>query len=252
MRTMGYCGWFVMMTTVRGYYISRNSRQAKYMELLKQKEFPLLVVEGPAGTGKTAIACQHAMKLLQEKKIRKVIITRPTVPSDDGIGFLKGGLNEKMTPWLIPLLEVFEEFHDRREIQRMIEDNVLEMAPLSFMRGRTFKSCFVIADEMQNATPAQTKMLLTRIGENSKMVVTGDITQSDLKKNQCGLEDLIERLEMWLPRHEMYNKGIAMVRFEEEHIERSPIVSEISKMYNNNHILVLEEEKNNIISVDYK
>jgi phosphate starvation-inducible PhoH-like protein len=209
-------------------YTPRNTRQEKYDRLLQDRH-PLIIAEGPAGTGKTMMACQHALRLLSEKKIKKIIVTRPTIAADDGIGYLKGGLQEKMTPWLAPALDVFMEFYTRDKVKNMLELGLLEMAPLSFMRGRTFKTAFVIADEMQNATPGQTKMMLTRLGDDSRMVVTGDIAQSDIK-GLNGLDDLIQRIENQ-PSKDMYAKGIALLRFQQEHIERHPLLITLCDLY---------------------
>lgn len=216
------------MASFQPIYMPRNARQEKYDRLL-QDRYPLIIAEGPAGTGKTMMACQHALRLLSEKKIKKIIVTRPTIAADDGIGYLKGGLQEKMTPWLAPALDVFMEFYTRDKVKSMLEIGILEMAPLSFMRGRTFKSAFVIADEMQNATPGQTKMMLTRLGEDSRMVVTGDIAQSDIR-GLNGLDDLIQRIEA-KAASDMYGKGIALLRFQQQHIERHPLLITLCDLY---------------------
>jgi len=227
-----WCCFFLCLlrstTSFQPLYEPRNSRQEKYARLLTERT-PLIIAEGPAGTGKTLMACQHALRLLAEKKVKRVIVTRPTIAADDGIGYLKGGLQEKMTPWLAPALDVFQEFYSRDKVKTMMDLGILEMAPISFMRGRTFKSSFVIADEMQNATPSQTKMVLTRLGEESRIVVTGDIAQSDISGNN-GLADLIERVEKYPPA-EMYGRGLAVIRFQQEHIERHPLLKTLCELY---------------------
>lgn len=221
-------------------YEPRNNKQVKYMEVLKNTKYPLIIAEGPAGTGKTAFACQYGLQLLHDKRIQKLVITRPTVSSDDGIGFLRGGMQEKMTPWTAPLMDVFKEYYSKDQLRVLMEDERIEIAPISFMRGRTFKSSFVIADEMQNATPGQIKMVLTRLGEGSRMVVTGDTRQSDLRCMN-GLTDLIERLNDFLPDHEMYEKGIALVRFDSSHIQRHFLLKTISELYEDD----VEEDEDN-------
>lgn len=222
----------------RGYrqmmvaYEPRNPRQMKYKTLLE--ECSLVVAEGPAGTGKTAMACQHAISMLEKKRIRKVVITRPTIgPAGEEIGFLKGDLRDKMLPWMLPILDVFHEIHPREKVRGMLESGVLEIVPLCFMRGRTFKGSLILADEMQNATPAQVRMLLTRLGEGSRMVLTGDGAQSDLigEGGQNGLTDLVNRLHQKLTAPERASRGIGLIRFEPVHVERHPLLTTFHELY---------------------
>ena len=138
---------------------------------------------GPAGTGKTFIACHTAVEQLKSTKIEKIIITRPIVSVEENMGFLPGSINEKMDPFTRPIFDVLSSSYDKKEIQLLIKKNIIEISPLGFMRGRTFDNAFIIADEMQNSSPNQMKMLLTRIGENSKLVITGDLEQSDYGHN---------------------------------------------------------------------
>jgi phosphate starvation-inducible PhoH-like protein len=192
---------------------------------LKNPRLYIVFAIGPAGTGKTMLAVQMAIKQLKEGVIRKIIVTRPAVSVDEEHGFLPGTLNQKMEPWTRPIFDVFEEYYHPREIQNMIEDGVIEIAPLAMMRGRTFKNSFIIADECQNTSASQMKMLLTRIGENSRMVVTGDLNQADRPKENGLLEFC-----------NLYNKGgeyrmIAMARFDIKDVERHPVVKEILKIY---------------------
>ncbi len=205
--------------------IPRNLNQENYIELLKNPRLYIVFAIGPAGTGKTMLAVQMAIKQLKEGVIRKIIVTRPAVSVDEEHGFLPGTLNQKMEPWTRPIFDVFEEYYHPREIQNMIEDGVIEIAPLAMMRGRTFKNSFIIADECQNTSASQMKMLLTRIGENSRMVVTGDLNQADRPKENGLLEFC-----------NLYNKGgeyrmIAMARFDIKDVERHPVVKEILKIY---------------------
>jgi phosphate starvation-inducible PhoH-like protein len=205
--------------------VPRNLSQETYLELLKNPKKYITFAIGPAGTGKTMLAVQMAIKLFKEGLISKIIVTRPAVSVDEEHGFLPGTLNQKMEPWTRPIFDVFEEYYHPKEIQEMLEDGVIEISPLAYMRGRTFKNAFVIADEMQNATPSQMKMLLTRLGDNSRMVVTGDLNQAD-RPRENGLLEFCE----------LYGQGgdyrmIAMARFETKDVERHPVVREVLKIY---------------------
>ena len=205
--------------------IPRNLSQETYIELLKNPKKYIVFAIGPAGTGKTMLAVQMAIKLFKEGAISKIIVTRPAVSVDEEHGFLPGTLNQKMEPWTRPIFDVFEEYYHPREIADMLDDGVIEISPLAYMRGRTFKNAFVIADEMQNATPSQMKMLLTRIGENSRMVVTGDLNQAD-RPRENGLLEFCS----------LFDEGgdfrmIAMARFETKDVERHPVVKEVLKIY---------------------
>lgn len=205
--------------------VPRNISQENYLELLKNPKKYIVFAIGPAGTGKTMLGVQMAIKLYKEGVINKIIITRPAVSVDEDHGFLPGTLNQKMEPWTRPIMDVFEDYYHPKEIAEMLEDGVIEISPLAYMRGRTFKNAFVIADEMQNATPSQMKMLLTRLGENSRMVVTGDLNQAD-RPRENGLLEFCN----------LYGQGgdyrmIAIARFEAKDVERHPVVKEILKIY---------------------
>jgi phosphate starvation-inducible PhoH-like protein len=210
--------------------VPRNLSQEHYVEFLKNPRKHIVFAIGPAGTGKTMLAVQMAIKLYKEGEVSKIIVTRPAVSVDEEHGFLPGDLNAKMAPWTRPIFDVFEEYYHPKEIQEMLEDGIIEISPLAYMRGRTFKNAFVIADEMQNATPSQMKMLLTRLGENSRMVVTGDLNQAD-RPRENGLLQFCE----------LYGQGgeyrmIAMARFEARDVERHPVVKEILKIYKEDSI----------------
>jgi phosphate starvation-inducible PhoH-like protein len=205
--------------------VPRNLAQETYLELLKNPRKYIVFAIGPAGTGKTMLGVQMAIKLYKEGVISKIIITRPAVSVDEDHGFLPGTLNQKMEPWTIPIIDVFEEYYHPKEIAEMLEDGVIEISPLAYMRGRTFKNAFVIADEMQNATPSQMKMLLTRLGDGSRMVVTGDLNQAD-RPRENGLLEFCS----------LYGQGgdyrmIAMAEFEAKDVERHPVVKEILSIY---------------------
>ena len=207
------------------HIIPRNTSQEHYLELLKNPKKHIVFAIGPAGTGKTMLGVQWAIKQLKEGVIDKIIITRPAVSVDEEHGFLPGTLNQKMEPWTKPIMDVFQEYYHTKQIAEMLEEGTIEISPLAYMRGRTFKNAFIVADEMQNATPSQMKMLLTRIGENSRMVVTGDLAQADRPKENGLLEFC-----------ELYGQGgeyrmIAMARFETKDIERHPVVKEVLSIY---------------------
>jgi phosphate starvation-inducible PhoH-like protein len=182
-------------------------------KLLTMKK-PVTVVTGPAGTGKTLIACRVATEKLLKNQVHKIIITRPTVSADEDLGYLPGKLEKKMDPWIRPMFELFETAKVHKSV---------EIVPLAYMRGRTFKNAFIIADEMQNSTKNQMKMILTRIGDDSNMVVTGDTAQSDLGYEN-GLRDLVNRLDV--PR-----EYLEYIQMSDEDIQRHPAVKEILGMY---------------------
>jgi phosphate starvation-inducible protein PhoH and related proteins len=205
--------------------IPRNKSQEQYFLKLQDPTKTMIFAVGPAGTGKTLLATQTAIKLLKDKEIDKIIVTRPAVSVDEQHGFLPGTLEKKMEPWTRPIFDVFAEYYYAREVQSMLLEGVIEVSPLAYMRGRTFKNAFVIADEMQNATPSQMKMLLTRIGENSRMVITGDLKQADR------LEDngLIEFIRLLRDKDNL--KHVDIVNFGQKDIERHPAVKEILEIY---------------------
>ena len=207
------------------HIIPRNTSQENYVELLKNPRKHIIFAIGPAGTGKTMLGVQMAVKQLKEEVIDKIVVTRPAVSVDEEHGFLPGKLEQKMEPWTRPIFDVFREYFHVREIASMLENGVIEISPLAYMRGRTFKNAFIVADEMQNATPSQMKMLLTRIGEHSRMVVTGDLQQADRPTNN-GLLEFVERIQ----RHSGH-KMVDIAWFETKDIERHPVVKEILSIY---------------------
>jgi len=208
--------------------IPRNLNQETYIEQLLNPSNTIVFGVGPAGTGKTMLAVVSAIKELKAKTIERIVVTRPAVGVDDEKhGFLPGDLNAKMAPWTRPIFDVIQEYYSPQETAKMIEDGIIEISPLAFMRGRTFKNCYIIADEMQNATPNQMKMLLTRIGDDSRMVVTGDVQQTDRRESENGLIDFGKLYEKFGT-----SKFIRMVKFTHNDIERHPAVSEILTIYN--------------------
>jgi phosphate starvation-inducible PhoH-like protein len=215
----------------RVLYAPKNSKQEKLDNFLKQN-FPIVVAEGPAGTGKTLLSTQHSIQLLHENKIKKIVMTRPTVFTGSDIGFLPGTLEDKMQPWMMPMLDVFQEFYAKDKIRKLINEGIVEIVPLGFMRGRSFRHCAIVADEMQNSSTEQMKMLLTRVGENSKLVITGDLKQTDLTGQTNGLEDLLDRLQLkYISPHEMIKDGFGIVRLDGQCIERHPVIVKILDLY---------------------
>ena len=212
----------------------KNNQQNKYDEFLKNPEIKLIIGNGPAGTGKTLLACNSAIKQFENKKFKRIVITRPVISVEEDIGFLPGNINQKMNPWTIPMFDVFREHFTSNELKYLVSENILEIVPLGLMRGRTFKDAFIIADEMQNSSPTQMLMMLTRIGENSKMAITGDLEQSDIKTIN-GFEDLIRKLNHKYDKnyHGMLKDKISMVNFKKKDVVRSEIVSTILDLYSN-------------------
>jgi len=203
----------------------RNKNQATYLQKLQDESKNIVFAVGPAGTGKTLLAVQNGIRQFQEGKVDKIIVTRPAVSVDEDLGFLPGTLNEKMAPWTRPIFDVLGDYYQQKDIENMLYENVIEISPLAYMRGRTFKNAYVIADEMQNATINQMKMLLTRLGEGSKMVVTGDLAQADRLKDN-GLINFIELLD----KHKKLER-IDVVHFDSKDIERHEAVKEILEIY---------------------
>ena len=210
-------------------YEPRTENQKKYVDYLNDKNNNLIVVVGSAGTGKTMYACIKAVELLKAKKIKKVIITRPVVSVEEDIGFLPGTIESKMDPYMRPIFDIFTEFFSLTEWNDMIFSRVIEISPLAYMRGRTFKNSFIIADEMQNSSPNQMKMLLTRIGENSRMVITGDLSQTD-RVDENGLKDFIAKMEKYPPS--LFNEtNIRILYFNNTDIQRHKLVENILNIY---------------------
>ena len=205
----------------------RNEQQRLYHRYLNDWSKVILIALGPAGTGKTYLAVQQAVESFKAKEIERIVITRPAVSVDEKHGFLPGGLVEKMAPWIRPIVDIFREHWSPRQTEYFMKQEKIEIAPLAYMRGRTFKNCWIIADEMQNATPEQMKMLLTRIGDNSRLVVTGDLQQHDRGYEKNGLQEFVERYEKDPERYNLVNT----VNFGQEHIERHPVVSQVLDIY---------------------
>ncbi|MFL2877812.1 MAG: PhoH family protein [Candidatus Pelagibacter sp.] len=213
-----------LIKTPRKSVIARSEKQSDYIKALKENDIVMSL--GPAGTGKSFLAVSVAITLLMEKKIERVILSRPAVEAGEKLGFLPGDMKEKVDPYLRPLYDALYELFGADKIDKKIETGEIEIAPLAFMRGRTLKNCFAILDEAQNATETQIKMFLTRIGENSKLVVNGDPSQVDLiNKEHSGLiksKKVLEKLE-----------EIKVIVFDHNDVVRHPLVSKIIRAYQN-------------------
>lgn len=232
-------------------YKPKSENQKRYVKHLCDSKIRLIFAIGPAGTGKTLLACNQAISDLKQGLIEKIIVTRPVVPVEEDIGFLPGNINKKMDPWTRPIFDIFLEFYSQRDIDMMLQNGVIEISPLAYMRGRTFKKAFVIADEMQNSSPNQMMMLTTRLGLGSKMVVTGDLKQSD-KGSYSGLLDFIKKFNIYETLFNkrqavevLYNEtfkesnhqiGIKLVELENSDVERSPIVSRVLEIYDEENV----------------
>ena len=202
----------------------RNQNQKNYVSKLLDSRKDIVFGIGPAGTGKTLLAVQVAVKLFKEGAIDRIIITRPAVSVDEDLGFLPGTLEQKMAPWTRPIFDVLREYFNVKQIEGMIDEGIVEIAPLAFMRGRTFKQSFILADEMQNATSNQMKMLLTRLGDGSQMAVTGDLNQSDKIKDN-GLINFVNLLKS------KNTSRLDIVYFNHKDIERHEAVKEVLQVY---------------------
>ena len=216
-----------LIKTPKKSVIARSEKQSEYIKALKENDIVMSL--GPAGTGKSFLAVSVAITLLMEKKIERVILSRPAVEAGEKLGFLPGDMKEKVDPYLRPLYDALYELFGADKIDKKIETGEIEIAPLAFMRGRTLKNCFAILDEAQNATETQIKMFLTRIGENSKLVVNGDPSQVDLiNKKDSGLVKSREILKDL--------REIKVIEFDHNDVVRHPLVSKIIKAYQNKSI----------------
>jgi phosphate starvation-inducible protein PhoH and related proteins len=206
--------------------VPRSRNQERLVLALQDENQHIVVTAGPAGTGKTYLAMLAAVKAFRAGEVDRIVLTRPAVGvEDEKHGFLPGDLNQKMDPWVRPLTDILREYYRQPDIQAMVEEQKIEIAPLAFMRGRTFKSAYIIADEMQNATPSQCKMLMTRIGEGSKIVITGDTDQADRRIADNGLADILTRLKKGGV------KGISLCEFESKDIQRHHMITHVLKLY---------------------
>ena len=223
------------------FSIPRNESQKKLLSSLKKKDYKIIIASGPAGTGKTLFGIEQGIKNYIHGNIEKLIFTRPVVTVDEDIGYLPGTLEEKLSPYIRPIFDILYNFISPKEVEAMIEEKTIEIAPLGYLRGRTFKNCWIVADEMQNSTVSQMKMLLTRLGENTKLVITGDLQQHDRHNEINGLEDFLGRLK------NRRSDSISSIEFDKKDIEREEIVKEVLEIYETNKIpyeeaMIINEE----------
>lgn len=213
-------------------YVPKTPNQENYINKLNDQNIKLLFGIGPAGTGKTLFACHTAVDMLKNGVYNKIIITRPLISVDEeNVGFLPGNLVNKMQPWMQPIIDIFAEYYSKQCVNSMISNGVIEISPLAYMRGRTFKDAFIIADEMQNSSPNQMLMMTTRVGLNSRLVITGDLKQTD-RTGINGLQDFINKYKKYNSSQIDQMKEIDIVELNENDIERSPLVSKIMDIYN--------------------
>jgi phosphate starvation-inducible protein PhoH len=203
----------------------KNRSQEIYTSILRSKTKKIVLATGPAGTGKTLFATEYGIRNFLRGHCEKLIFTRPSVSVDEDLGYLPGTLEEKMAPWIRPIYDILYQFIHPKEVTELLEDKIIEIAPLGYMRGRTFKNSWIVADEMQNATISQMKMLLTRIGDNSKLVITGDLEQPDRDGESNGLEDFLDKFRG------KRSSSISSFEFEHEDIQREEVVKEVLEIY---------------------
>lgn len=204
----------------------KNASQKKLTAVLNDVIKKIVISTGPAGTGKTLFSTQTAIRGFLTGQFEKIIFTRPSVSVDEDLGFLPGTLEEKMAPWMRPLFDILYGFFTPKEVTQLIEDKTIEICPLGYMRGRTFKNCCIVADEMQNCSRSQMKMLVTRIGENTRLFITGDLEQCDRKNAEGnGLEDFLDKMS------KRRSHSITSVEFDLADVEREPVVKEVLEIY---------------------
>ena len=212
----------VFATTWKKKIYPRTAGQSAYFKLLQNNE--VVFGLGPAGTGKTYMAVAWAVDCLKRRQVDRIVLSRPAVEAGERLGFLPGDMKEKVDPYLRPLYDALYDMMPAEKVDRMLASGEIEIAPLAFMRGRTLSNAFVIIDEAQNTTPVQMKMVLTRLGEDSRMIITGDLSQIDLPSGQLsGLSDAVNRLDQI--------KGIGIIRLSGDDVVRHPVVARILKAY---------------------
>ena len=203
----------------------KNRSQELYCSLLKKKDKKIVVATGPAGTGKTLFATEYGVRNFLLGNYEKLIFTRPSVSVDEDLGYLPGTLEEKMAPWVRPIYDILYNFISPKEVTALIEEKIIEISPLGYMRGRTLKNCWIVADEMQNSSVSQMKMLLTRLGENSRLVITGDLEQFDRCGELNGLDDFLNKFKG------KRSSSISSFEFQRSDIQREEVVKEVLDIY---------------------
>jgi phosphate starvation-inducible PhoH-like protein len=207
------------------FTIPKNFSQERYVGLLKQRSKKIVVATGPAGTGKTMFATEYGVRNFLLGTYEKLIFTRPSVSVDEDLGYLPGTLEEKMAPWVRPIYDILYQFISPKEVIHLMEEKIIEISPLGYMRGRTFKNCWIVADEMQNSTISQMKMLLTRLGENSRLIITGDLEQYDRNNELNGLDDFLNKFRG------KRSSSISSFEFQRSDIQREEVVKEVLDIY---------------------
>jgi phosphate starvation-inducible protein PhoH and related proteins len=216
----------------------KNRNQEEYVRVLAKPTKKIVVASGPAGTGKTLFATEFGVKGFLLGTYERLVFTRPSVSVDEDLGYLPGTLEEKMAPWVRPIYDVLYQFISPKEVQQYMENKLIEIAPLGYMRGRTFKNTWIVADEMQNSTTGQMKMLLTRLGENSRLVITGDLDQYDrIEGDVNGLADFLEKFKG------KRSPSISQFEFEKGDIQREDVVREVLDIYSGEHANIYRDDK---------
>lgn len=206
--------------------VPKTVNQEKYILALQNQDTDVVIAGGPAGTGKTYLATLAAIQAYRNKEVDRIVLCRPAVSIEgENHGFLPGDLTAKLAPWVRPITDILREFYDIKEIEHMITEEIIEFAPLGFLRGRTFKNTFLILDEAQNASPLQLKSLLTRIGQGSKFVITGDINQADRVSKDNGLFDLSNKLKI------SPINGVEICEFTIKDVQRHRLIEEFLNLY---------------------
>jgi phosphate starvation-inducible PhoH-like protein len=203
----------------------KNESQARYMSALKKPHNKIIIATGPAGTGKTLIGTEYGIREFLLGNYEKLIFTRPAVSADEDLGYLPGTLEDKMAPWVRPIYDILYKFISPTEVTAMLTEKIIEIAPMAYMRGRTFKNTWIIADECQNTNVNQFKMLLTRLGENSRMVITGDLDQHDRHDEINGLADFLDKFKG------CRSSSISSIEFNKDDIEREEVIKEVLDIY---------------------
>lgn len=209
--------------------LPKTYNHSLFCDMLQDDTTSLVIATGPAGVGKTFASTSYAIHKLASNKTKKVIITRPTVGLEEELGFLPGNMKDKMQPWLVPIFDSFKEYVSLQRLNEYITNEEIEICPVAFIRGRTFQNAWVLVDEAQNTTVNQMKTLLTRVGENCKMVVSGDLDQTDIKGTN-GLGDFLNRYRLHSLDHEK-NTSIQHIVFDEDDIMRSDLVKQVLDIY---------------------
>lgn len=210
------------------FHKPKNNSQVEYSSLLVNKNKKIVVANGPAGTGKTMFATEYGIRFFLTGVYEKLIFTRPSVSVDENLGFLPGSVDEKMTPWVRPIYDILYQFLSYYEVNRLMDEKIIEIAPLGYMRGRTFENAYIVADEMQNSTVSQMKMLLTRLGANSRLIITGDLDQHDQPTGLNGLNGLEDFLQRFKGKR---SSSISSFEFDRSDIQREEVVKEVLEIY---------------------